>query len=275
MTIERDVARYGKWTGSADQLVSYRYLGCRSVVVDAEHATGQMPLRSDMRWSAGLLGTPLAIAMLDTAGISIDGIRFGALTHVAIQIHEGADDISAVTIDGAVPRMAQRAVFTECTISDRDDPSRIVAHGTADWISMGEVAPGFAYTDPGPGVPDEPPMPPLYEAYFVERGPDDAYVIPALRPEVGDELLHHGPNMVALESQANDLAARAAPDEPLRLQTFDVRMLRGGTRPPFVTRPRGSGRRDGTVWARAELVDDGGDGAVISQIESVFQRVAS
>ena len=273
MTIERDVARYGKWTSSADQLVSYRYLGCRSVVVDAEHATGQMPLRSDMRWSAGLLGTPLAIAMLDTAGISIDGIRFGALTHVAIQVHDGAADVSAVRIDGAVPRMAQRAIFTECTISDRDRPSRVVAHGTADWISMGEVAPGFAYTDPGPGVPDQPSMPPLYEAYFVEPVAEGGFTIRALRPEVGDQLLHHGPSMVALEAQANELAARGAPGEPLRLQTFDIRLLRGGTRPPFVTRARGSGRRDGTVWSRAELVDDGG--AVISQIELVYQRVAS
>ncbi|HEX6659767.1 MAG TPA: hypothetical protein VF065_16865 [Ilumatobacter sp.] len=271
MTIQRDVARYGKWTSSADVLVSYRYLGCRSVVVDADHATGQMPLRSDMRWSAGLLGAPLAIAMLDTAGISIDGIRFGALTHVAIQIHEAAEAVRAVRIDGAVTRMAQRAVFTECVISAQDDPSRVVAHGTADWISMGEVAAGFMYTDPGPGVPDDPPMPPMYEAYFVESAPDGSYTIPALRPEIGDRLLHHGPNMVALEWHANDLANRAAPGEALQLRTFDVRMLRGATRPPFVTRSRGSGRRDGTVWARAELVDDGGKGEVLSQIELVFR----
>jgi hypothetical protein len=212
--------------------------------------------------------------MLDTAGISIDGVRFGALTHVVIQIHEGAEDISSVRVDGEVSRMARRAIFTECVIRDHADPTRVVAHGTADWISMGDVAAGWTYIDPGPGVADEPPMPPLVDAYFVEPVAGGAYAIPTLRPEVGDQLLHHGPAMVSLEWHARDLADRAAAGEPLQLRAFDVRLLRGGTRPPFVTRARDAGRRDDTVWARAELVDDGGDGDVISRIELVYQRVS-
>jgi hypothetical protein len=270
MTIERDESRYGRWTSAVDELVSYRYVGTRSVVVDDAHATGNMALRTDLRWQQGLLGAPLAIAMLDTAGINIDRVRFGALTHVAIQVYESAETVAAIRIDGEVSRMAQRAIFTECTFRDRDQPSRVVAHGTADWISLGEVGPGFIYTDPGSGVPDEPPMSPLYEAYFVEPSRDGGYVIPRLRPEIGDQLLHHGPILVALEAHANDLAERAAEGQRLCLRTFDVRLLRGGTRAPFVTRVRDSGRRDDTVWARVELVDAGGDGQVLSRIEVVY-----
>lgn len=268
-----DTGRWGKWSGSADQLVSYRYLGCRSEVVDPDHATGRMPVRSDMRWSAGLLGTPLAIAMLDTAGISIDGIRFGALNHVALRIHDAGAGVERVRVDGEVTRMARRAIFTECTIRDDGEPSCVIAHGTADWISMGEVAPGWVYLDPGPGVPDEPPMPPLAEAYTVEPAPDGGYTIPELRPETGDQLLHHGPAMMALEWHAKDLAADAAAGEALRLANYDVRLLRGGTRPPFVTRTRDAGRSGDTAWARAELVDDGGAGEVVSRIELVHRVV--
>jgi acyl-coenzyme A thioesterase PaaI-like protein len=260
------VEAFGKWTESVEALVSYRYLGCRSELVDAARAVGHMPLRSDMRFGAGLLGTPLAIAMLDTAGINIDRIRFGALTHVALQVFDAGDGVSRVCVEGEVPRLARRAIFTECVISDAGNPGRIIAHGSADWISLGDVS-GFTYTDPGPGVPDEPPMPPLAEAYLVEAMGDGTYRIPALDPRIGTELLHHGPALVALEWQANATACAAAPDAGLRLSTFDVRLLRGGTRPPFTTRSRGSQRVGASVWARAELVDGAGD--VLSRIETV------
>lgn len=204
--------------------------------------------------------------MLDTAGISIDGIRFGALTHVTLQVLDTGDGVSQVRVDGEVPRLAERVIFTECTITDAADRDRVVAHGSADWISLGDVS-GFTYTDPGPGVPDEPPMPPLTEAYLVEAVGDGTYRIPALDPRIGTELLHHGPALVALEWQANALAEGAAEGAALVLRSFDVRLLRGGTRPPFTTRPRGSGRAGDVVWARAELVDGAGD--VLSRIETV------
>ncbi len=261
----------GRWASSVDDLVSYRYLGCQSEATDTDHAVGRMQLRSDMRWSGGLLGSPLAIAMLDTAGINIDGIRFGALTHVAIRIHESAADVSRIRVDGEVARLAKRAMFTECQMVDFDDPSRVIANGSADWISLGDVAPGFEYLDPGPGILDEPPMPPLSEAYFAETFEEGGYVIRELRSEVGAELLHHGPAMVALEWQAKDSAEQTAPGEVLSLRTFDVRFLRGGTRPSFATRSRGTGRAGNIVWIQAELVDDKGLGDVISRIEITYQ----
>lgn len=264
---------HGKWVNTMEQLMSYRYLGCRSEMVDEMHAVGRMPLRSDMRRGAGLLGTPLAIAMLDTAGINIDRIVFGALTHVAVNVVDDAVNVRVLRTDGEVARLAQRAVFTEAVMSDGDDPTRILAHGSADWVNLGAVAPGFDYTDPGPGVPDEPPMPPLHEAYFVERDGTGAYRIPVLRAEIGDQLLHHGPNLVALESHANELASVEASGADVGLRNFDVRFIRGGNRPPFVTRARGSGRSGNRVWARAELVDEGGSGQVISRIHTTHEVV--
>jgi len=269
--MQPDPSRYGKWANTMDALVSYRYLGCRSELLDRDHAVGRMPIRTDMRWSGGLRGAPLAIAMLDTAGINIDRIVFGALTHIAIRVHDDADGVGTLRTDGEVVRLSRRAVFTEGVMCDADDPSRVLARCSADWVNLGDVAEGFDYTDPGPGVPDTPPMPPLHEAYFVDANEDGSFTIPRLRIEIGDQLLHHGPNLVALDAQSIVLAEAEAPGARLGLRTFDIRLIRGGERPPFVTRSRGSGRTGDRVWAAAELVDDGGAGQVISRIETVHQ----
>jgi hypothetical protein len=257
-TTQRSEAAYGRWSASMDDLVTYRYLGCRSEVVDAERATGHMTIRSDMRWSAGLLGTPLAVAMLDTAGISIDGIRFAALTHVALHIYEDGARVERIQVDGEVTRIAKRSLFTECVVRDDADHDRVVMTGTADWASMGDVR-GYKYTDPGNGVPDVPPMPPLIDAYQVQLAHDGTYAIRELSTSIGTSLLHHGPQMAAVEWHAHDLAADASGGTPIWLNTFDVRLLRGGTRPPFVTRGRAAGLVGDTIWAMTELVDDAGD----------------
>lgn len=263
MTVNTDGAHdrsaWGRWSTSASALVTYRHLGCRSESIDAEHATGRMTIRSDMRWRHGLLGTPLAVAMLDTAGISIDGVRFGALSHVSLAVHDGGAEVAAVRIDGTVDRMAKRLIFTSATIRDGADPARVVATGRADWVSLGEVGPGWCYLDPGPGVPDRPPMPSLAEAYHVVASAG-CYEIPTLGPEVGDEILHHGPQMAALEWQAMDVVDEHA---GARLASFDVRFLRGGTDAPFRTIVGECGGGEGEAWVAVDLVDRAG--AVVSQ----------
>lgn len=271
MGTEAKVEHHGRWTASHGTLMSYAYLGCRSEVVDKDHAVGRMPLRSDMRWSGGVMGAPLAIAMLDTAGISIDGIRFAAPTHIALQIMSDAAAVKTIRTDGTVNRIARTALFTECTQRDADNPDNVIATGNVDWASMGEVAPGWAYQDPGPGVADEPTMPPLFTAYTIEHDLKGRYVVPALNTLIGASILHHGPQLVALEAAANDLAASQADGRSLRLQTYDVRLLRGGKHAPFVTVPLGSGRTADTVWARTALVDKDGEGDVIAQASLVFR----
>ncbi|MGE0881154.1 MAG: hypothetical protein AB7L13_04810 [Acidimicrobiia bacterium] len=265
------VEHHGRFAESHGTLVSYRYLGCGSEMLDKDHAVGHMPLRSDMRFSSGVMGAPLAIAMLDTAGINIDRIRFAAPTHIALQIMSDGVGVKTVRTDGTVNRIARTALFTECTQVDADNPDTVIATGNVDWASMGDVAPGFEYQHPGPGVPDEPLMPPLFTAYTIEHDDMNRYVIPALNNLVGPSVLHHGPQLVALECQANDLAEREGGSSPLRLQTYDVRLLRGGKRPPFVTVPLGSGRAGQLVWARSALVDDDGNGDVIAQASLVYR----
>jgi acyl-coenzyme A thioesterase PaaI-like protein len=266
--IERSREGWGRWSGSADALITYRYLGCRSEVIDIDRARGMMPLRSDMRWSGGLLGTPLAVAMLDTAGINIDGRWFGALTHVVLMLHDGGGDIARVRIDGEVSRMTKRQIFTEARLADDSEPDRVIASGAADWANLGEVGPDWRYLDPGTGVPDAPPMPPLIEPYLVEPAGRGGYVIPRLDPAIGTELLHHGPQMAALEWHAMDAVGN---DHEVRLSAFDVRFLRGASRAPFATRLVETRPGDGERWARVDLIDQGGHGDVVSRAILTYQ----
>jgi hypothetical protein len=64
---------FGEWADSMDALMTYRYLASRPRLIDRTHAEGLMEIRPDLRTPAGaVLGAPLAIAMLDVAGITID-----------------------------------------------------------------------------------------------------------------------------------------------------------------------------------------------------------
>ena len=91
---------YGVWTQTVAELMSYRYLGCRSVLGDGFEAHGHMSIRSDMRQGDGLLAAPVAIAMLDTAGIAVDRHWQLALTHVDIQLCGPVDGLAAIDVHG-------------------------------------------------------------------------------------------------------------------------------------------------------------------------------
>ena len=114
------------------ELMSYRYLGCRSVLGDGFEARGEMPLRSDMRHDVALFAAPVAIAMLDTAGIAIDRHWQLALTHVDIHLR-GTAPAQAIWRSGSMTRHARSQVFTEATFVDAELPEVVLGFGTADW----------------------------------------------------------------------------------------------------------------------------------------------
>jgi len=247
-----------------DQLVSYRYLGCSSVVQDRSHAEGQMRLRRDLRTPAGPLGAPLAIAALDTAGINIDRYHHLALTRIDVHIFDAATDVETVRINGSVLREARTQVFTEATIHDRDDPRRTVASATADWAVLAPTPEGFEYTDPGPGVPDTPDLPPLAAAFDARPRSEGGFVIEGLSPRVGADLLHHGPILVALEATALEVAAAHTGTDRLRVEHLATRLVSAGRTGPFVATAEVLPVRGETVACRAELRDEGADGRVVA-----------
>jgi acyl-coenzyme A thioesterase PaaI-like protein len=256
---------YGVWAESRTELISYRYLGCSSVLLDHDHAVGHLRIRSDLRTtSGGMLAAPLAIAMLDTAGITVDRRYLLALTHVEVDVLDPGSDLAAVRIVGAVTREARTQVFTEARIEDADDAGRVVAFGTADWTVIGPTAEGFEYTDPSPGVDDGPDLGPLSAAYGAHPRPGGELVIDGLSPRVGTDVLHHGPTLVVLEAAALEALAGAAGPDRLTIEHTATRIVKAGRVGPFVTSTAVLPTRGHSMVCRAELRDEGAENAVVA-----------
>ena len=258
---------YGVWAESIAELISYRHLGCRSVLGEGFEARGSMPIRSDTRHGGGLLAAPLAIAMLDTAGIAVDRHWQLALTHVDVKLSGPVRLISRLGVLGSMTRRARSQIFTEARFVDEDNPDLTVGIGTADWAVIDSTAPGFEYIDPGPGVVDTGSLPPLAGIYGAVPDAGGGFVIDELTPGLGGLILHHGPILVTLEA-----AALQAAGPGVRVAALSARLVRAGNSAPFVASARVLSDHAGVVLVRAELNQDGDDTNVVAVATLTLHR---
>lgn len=243
-----DAQIYGIWTQTVAELMSYRYLGCRSVLVDDFEARGEMKLRSDMRHEGSLLAAPVAIAMLDTAGIAVDRYWQLALTHIDIHLSGTDSGVAGLGVLGSMTRQARSQVFTEATFVDVDRPDVILGFGTADWAVVDSTPSGFEYIDPGPGVEDTGDLPALATAYDAKSRTGGGFVIDELTPRLGGFVLHHGPILVTLEAAALDVGGAGA-----RVEELSVRIVKAGKLGPFIVTARVLSENAATVLVRADM----------------------
>ena len=245
---------YGIWTQTVAELMSYRYLGCRSVLGDGFEARGAMTLRSDMRHEGSLLAAPVAIAMLDTAGIAVDRHWQLALTHIDVHLCGTALGVKGLGVLGSMTRQARSQVFTEATFVDVDRPDVVLGFGTADWAVIDSTPSGFEYIDPGPGVHDTGDLPALASAYDARPRTGGGLVIDELTPRLGGFVLHHGPILVSLEAAALEMAGAGA-----RVEALSVRIVKAGKQGPFIATARVLSEDADASLVRADL-HQGADG---------------
>lgn len=243
-----DTQVYGVWTQTVAELMSYRYLGCRSVLGDGYEARGEMPLRSDMRHEGSVLAAPVAIAMLDTAGIAVDRHWQLALTHIDVHLSGPAAGVARMGVHGLMTRVARSQVFTEATFYDAEEPDVMLGFGTADWAVIDSTPSGFEYVDPGHGVADTGSLPPLATAYGGSPRAGGGFVIDDLTPRLGGFLLHHGPILVTLEAAAVEAAGAGA-----RVEELSVRIVKAGKQVPFIATARVLSDAEPVVLVRADL----------------------
>jgi hypothetical protein len=260
---------HGVFTESHGELVSYRYVGGQSVMLDRDHAEGRTSIRAHLRTPGSVSGSALAISMMDTAGINVDRVYLLGLTQVDIQLYEPALDIARVRTVGRVIRWARTQVFTECRFEDDSDPRRIIGIGAANWSVMGPTPPGFVYTDPGAGLPEALDTPPMTAAFGLEAHANGRLVLPALSPRVGIEVLHHGPMLVGAEQSALAAAAAVARTDKLALRSWTMRIVKAGRRAPFTVTADALASSPDLVACRAEMVD--GDGAAIAVSHLIYE----
>jgi hypothetical protein len=245
-------------------LITYRYIGCSSVAVDRDHAEGRMAIRRDMRLPSGALRTaPLAIAMLDTAGINIDPDVHAACTHIDVHLWDPGRDVDDIRIRGTVRRMARTAVFTEAVFIDAGRPARVLGAGTVGWSIIGPTPPGFSYRDPGPGVPDRDEMPPLVSGFGAASLGGGRFRLDGLSPLVGTEVLHHGPILVMSEAAAVVSYGSGVDGSDRWICTASLRLVRAGRCGPFEVAAERLGGASSPAQA-TRMVDIGAEGCEIA-----------
>lgn len=253
----------GVWAETMRDLVSYRYFGTQSVRHDRHHSTGSMPIRSDMRASGGMLMAPIAIGMLDAAGNNIDRLYHLGLTQIDVHLFEAGEGVKRVGFASEVVREARTQIFTEARITS-EESGRTVGHGTANWAIINPTPDGFVYTDPGPGVPDEPPMPSLASVFEAEPLPEGGYVISGMSPRIGVDTLHHGSILVVMEAAAVDIVDDIAGAAAIQPQMLSCRIIRAGRKGPFVIRSELYARSGDLITCRSTFTDQGREGETVA-----------
>jgi acyl-coenzyme A thioesterase PaaI-like protein len=252
-----------RWRATVSTLISYRYLGTYSEARGSHEAEGWMTIRRDLRGPIGLLAAPVGIALLDTAGINVDKLASAAPTRIDLHLFEKAVDVEAIHLVGRILREGKSQFFTEAQITDASDAGRVIGFGGTHW-SVSGPNPGFHYVDNRPGVPDQPTLPALYEAFGARQRDDGSLEIPELTPELGRAGLHQGPFQVVPEAAAMIAAKKAAGTDQLWIQYQGTSIISRGIGAPFITQATVLRDAEKEVTVRVELRAQGADNKLCS-----------
>ncbi|MGE0878689.1 MAG: hypothetical protein AB7L13_07360 [Acidimicrobiia bacterium] len=260
------------WREGVATLISYRYFATYSEVVDREHATGHVKIRPDMRAGHGLRAAPLGIALLDTAGISVDPIAVVSPTRIDVELFEPAIGVEALRVDGAIVREGRSQMFTEGRFVDAADPTRVVGTGVTHW-SVSGPNPGFNYVDNRANAPKPEDIKPMHEAFGARLRDDGEFEIADLVPELGRRGLHQGPFQVVPESAAIAALERHIGDRSYWIEHQGTSIVSRGTGAPLVTKTDVLRVADDTATVRVEL-RAAGDGDRLCSLSTYRFRLA-
>ena len=257
-------------------LMTYRYIGSHgAVALDRFHSESTAVLRSDMRGPGGVLASALAIMGGDCMGVIDDAIAIPAPTTLSIEVLDDAVGVEEVRVHGEIVHAGRTQIFSRVRLEDAADPTRVLALGTNSAAVMGPAPEGYHYVPPGPGMPDSPSLPPLWEAFGGRRRPGGGYEIPALTGHLGSTSgsLHFGPTIVLMEAAATEAAAAAAGTDRVRATQLTAAFLKRGTTGPFVTDVEVVSSTADAIACRTSMRDDGVTGRVIAVGTVVLRRV--
>jgi hypothetical protein len=261
-----------RWTA----LLTYRYLGRQSRVLDAGVAGTSMPLRRDMRNAAGgIMAAPLCIASPESGGMADD--RYVPNPVIAsMQILDDAVGVERVDIVSETVRIGRQMGFSRSRIVDAADHGRLIALSEGMGVSLGATPEGFERVDNPPlPVVDGPDLPPLHQVFGASRR-EDGWTLPELRADLAspDAALHLGPIHVVLEAAATEAASISAGTDRLQIEDWHVMFVARGKVGPFRTGTEATVGRTGRVGVRMTLHDDGNAGRVVTTGSATFRVIA-
>jgi hypothetical protein len=252
-----------RWTA----LLSYRYLGRVTPVLDAGATNTSMRLRHDMRNTlGGIMAAPLCILSPEAGGMADDKYVPNPVI-ASMQVLDDARGVEKVDVVSETVHLGRQMGFSRSRIVDASDHSRVIALSEGMGVSLGATPDGFERVENPPiDVVDAPDMPRLHEVFGARRR-DDAWVLPELQLEHAspDAALHLGPIHIVLETAAMEAAAEAAGTDALQIESWHVMFVARGKVGPFRAATEAHRSPAGRVGVRLTLHDEGnGDRAVTS-----------
>ena len=244
-----------RWGG----LLSYRYLGRSYPSMDLGPVDNTVTLRRDMRNpTGGLLLAVLGICSPEGGGMSDLEAVPNPVVH-SCQLLDPGRDVTRIEVISETLRRGRQLGYSRSRIVDAEQPDRVLALTEGQGIAIGTPPAGLPKMPVDPiAVEDGPGLPPLREVFgVVRRGAD--WVLPELTVEVAspDAALHIGPQFVALETAAADLAAGRAGTERLQAISSHVMFLARGKVGPFRVSGAALPGADGLLAARVTMFDEG------------------
>jgi hypothetical protein len=264
-----------RWTG----LLSYRYIGRSHGSMNAGPVDNTVTLRRDMRNAAGgLLVAPLSISSPE-GDVGSDLVAVPNPVIHCCQILDDARDVRRIeVVESEVLRVGARMGYSRSKIVDADDHGRVIAFTEGQGVSLGTPPAGLEkMPEEKLEIVDSPDLPPLWQAFGAFRRADGHWALPELADAVAspDGALHIGPQHVALETAAIDLAAGLVGTDRLQLEAWHVMFLARGKQGPFRIDGEAVRGARGKVGARLTLHDEGNDDRAVTAASASFRIVAS
>jgi hypothetical protein len=265
---------YRRWTG----LLSYRYIGRNHSSMNIGDIDDTVVIRRDMRNEAGgIMVAPLAIASPE--GCQTDMVAVPNPVIASVQIVDPGYDVKRVEIvDSGNVHQGRMMGYGRCKIVDADNPDRVIAFNEGQGAIIGIPPEGLGKMDVSGTelvIEDSPDLPPLWQAFGASKRPDGHWQLPALNEELAspDAALHIGPQHVALETAAIDLAAEAVGTRKLQVVSWHVMFMSRGKVGPFRVEGTAHVGGSGKVGVRMLLHDEGNADKAVTSAAAIFETV--
>lgn len=263
-----------RWNG----LLSYRYIGRHYSSMNTGEIDATVALRHDMRNSTGgLLVAPIAISAPESGNYTDMEAVPNPVIYSCQILDPGVGVKKIEVIASESLKRGARMGYSRSRIVDADNHDRVLALVEGQGAVIGQPPEGLGrMPESRLEVIDSPDLPPLWEVFGAERRDDGTWALGELSTDLAspDAALHIGPQHVALERAAMDLAEDLAGTDKLQIESWHVMFLARGKRGPFPIRGEAFEGLDGKIGVRLLMVDEGEANRHVTSASAVFRKVS-
>src|SRR5690606_2896999 len=195
-----------RWNG----LLSYRYIGRHYSSMNDGDIDATVPLRHDMRNpTGGLLVAPIAISAPESGNYTDMEAVPNPVIYSCQILDPGVGVKKIEVIASESLKRGARMGYSRSRIVDADNHDRVIALVEGQGAVIGQPPEGLGkMPESRMEVIDSPDLPPLWKVFGAEKRDDGVWALGELSTDLAspDAALHIGPQHVALERAAMDLA---------------------------------------------------------------------